>query len=240
MTRRQALIIGCHETKGEKPLAGAKADIDLYSRYLKSNVGGAWEDGEVAVLANPTRDQIRRKLGEFRGIDYFFFSFSGHGGHDPQKNTSYICCGDGLELAVNELFLLNCDKQQLVLDSCRTVIPMQRVLEESVASALLAKSDFGREDARKLFDEYLGTCEAGREAMYACSVGQSAGDNPDGGVFSKAVIQAAEESNEKIAPMDRVFEATKSKLAQLREVGQTPTMTINRRRRYFPFAVRVR
>ncbi len=196
---RKAIIIGNNTGYNATTfLSGVNRDLNNYPRYLKNNVGGAWYDFEIEIIHNKGRQTIINAIRQCN-TDYSFVVFSGHGFINQADGLTYICV-DGNYICETEL-KTNSLKQSLILDCCRT--------EESISEIAGAFGDVSSHfekggqvhrlseaqkriirNARNKFDYALSKADYGQFRGYACSVGQTSGDNPSlGGVFSTALMK---------------------------------------------------
>src|SRR2546423_6424093 len=76
--KRKAILIESSNVKGHTDLPGARVDIENWKNFLKSDLGGVWEDSEIVSLSKPYSADVERELK----VDYdcyCFVAFSGHG-----------------------------------------------------------------------------------------------------------------------------------------------------------------
>lgn len=219
MAKRFALIIESHNVVGQDLLPGAKLDADNWCAFLKSNLGGAWNENEIKRLSKPSSILVKAFLDAHKD-EYIFLAFSGHGFEEskPYSNEHVvkICLNDSeQEVAIDSICpQRNCTA---VFDCCRGVENAQghiKIANESFAAgrsaSFSATMDSGeyiainsarsqglvRETIRGLFSQKIAdqiTHAAVR--MYSCSRNESAGEweeNPnDGGYYTTLLMQGA-------------------------------------------------
>ena len=115
--------------------------------------------------------------------------FSGHG--FTKLNSTWVELREGHEIDSNELRVARI-KQTIILDCCRKPVPPARMtaLDEKVAKK--AAPLLHPEDCRTYYDKRIDECPAECVVMYACSVGELAGDDSQrGGTYSYSLLQAS-------------------------------------------------
>lgn len=102
---RFALLIESSQLADHPDLPGARADVRLLRRWLRSTKGGAWFDHEIVTLSHPTTDEVQEQLEKAKKCSYFFGTFSGHGHHVVSKagGQTRICLNDEEEMAARHL-----------------------------------------------------------------------------------------------------------------------------------------
>lgn len=194
---RFALLIEASQLAYHPDLPGARADVRLLRRWLRSPKGGAWHDREIVTLSHPSLAAVRAELEKAKKCDYFFGAFSGHGHHVVNKagGQTRICLNDDEEMPARSLSPGN-RRATVVIDACRglTVLLPRQLVENRVEKAIKMSMYDDRAAARREFDRLVGTCAAGTHYLYSCSIGQSAAEdeNGQGGLFTLGFVQAAE------------------------------------------------
>ena len=91
-------------------LKGVDADLHHFISFLKSPVGGSWEDEEIAGFYNGPSEYLI-ELFQSTNTDFLLVYFSGHG-HQDLKET-YIAINDNESISVSHLIsLINAPKAQ--------------------------------------------------------------------------------------------------------------------------------
>jgi hypothetical protein len=247
MLRRRAILIGCGGEEGsEEYLPGVTVDLENYWKFLNSDEGGAWDEGEITVLEEPPwRLAATHLLGGER-YHFTLTSFHGHGAFDPYRRKTQIQFGDGLMVDLVQL-RTGSQRELIMTDSCRTFpepIPEGRIK---------IGADFGyepnarrRASCRQLYDRALASADPGTSFVLGCGVGEAADESPDGGgEFSDALISVCDAWSavptrplaSAVLTISDAIGMTQGVL-QRRRVTQRPTYRGGRRQRHFPIAVR--
>jgi hypothetical protein len=208
--KRKAILIESSNVSGETDLPGARVDQKNWENFLKSELGGAWEDYEITTLSKPYCSDVEKLLEENKD-KYCFVAFSGHG-----------CDGS---VALNDIWK-SCplarikprgEKGTLIVDSCRGVeVAVQHNF--SAKQVLIANADRGRSvvaNARRgeltkfsseasviLEKRYAHSAiwrlellksNNGIVQMLACAKGEGAGEDPRaGGYYTSLLLQSAD------------------------------------------------
>jgi hypothetical protein len=244
---RAALLIGAPQLTGHPYLVGVNADMSAVHRFLTSPHGGAWRNSEIHQLTNPRKSAVLGLLAQLeKNTEYLLTFFGGHGSHVLELGQTSLCLNDAEEISVAELFP-SIPRQVLVVDACRK---LTRLTEQYVemADALYAEKAVAHpiytQSCRQLFDRAIQAAERGRVVMYSCSVDESADD----GLFTPALVRAAEQWAEKHAPplslvgashiydVPTAFEKANNTTVTANRL-QTPVLHNGRRLGQFPFAV---
>ncbi|SDK35350.1 Caspase domain-containing protein [Methylophilus rhizosphaerae] len=181
--KRKALLIA--NTNG---LEGVKVDITKFSAFLKSNLGGAWFDSEIQILANESKVSLLRKVDELKrqSNDYTIVLFSGHGGY--QRRTVLEINGNGETIQENEL--ANISKRQLnIYDCCRSIIPESTV--KAAMDSMTVRFAESVNTYRQKFDSRIMQADEQLASLYSCSIGQVSYDTSNGGVYLSKLLDAA-------------------------------------------------
>ncbi len=181
--KRKALLIA--NTSG---LQGVKVDISKFTAFLKSNLGGAWFDSEIQVIANESKFNLQKKIDEIRkqSNDYTVVLFSGHGGYQRKTILEINSSGETIE----ETVLANLSKRQLnIYDCCRSMIsePTTKLAMDS----LTARFSESVNTYRQRFDARIMQADEQLASLYSCSIGQVSYDTSNGGVYLSNLLTAA-------------------------------------------------
>lgn len=186
---RKALIITYPGPKNtQRYCAGVNKDRINYSNFLKSSLGGAWREDEIAVLNRPSVAILDAQLSEMRRADYGLFIFSGHGGFDDQDDTTLIELNDQGESYDGLALSDGLEKSTTILDCCRVQVPL---LEERkvMFNAAAARISLNKEDCRKYYDKEIEKCGEAQIVCYSCAIGEKSGDDSQrGGIYSHRLL----------------------------------------------------
>lgn len=241
MLTRRAILIGTPNSVYD-PVKGAVADVRNFKRFLCLDYGGAWEDAEIRSLLDPTPSQVKAALDAALSCDYVFITFSGHGEHrvGDRLSETVLFLSKGEEFLARELNPGN-DRHLVVVDACREVVRLRKGMKLGgiITEAEQAQTD--RRRCREMFDAAVSAAGEGRVVMHSCSIGQTAGEDETGGVFSRLLVEDAVSEcrnceEDGVLYIPNAFESAKA--STLRENSpQTPVHYPGRRLRHFPFGV---
>jgi hypothetical protein len=248
MLTRKAFIIGS-PTSAHGNLPGVRADHENYRSFLVSPAGGAWEHSEISDIGSVTASDLERTILTAQRHDYSLVIFAGHGSYNPRIQETLVCINDKEEVAVSRLNT-GTRRQLTIIDACRTVPIVELVEKLAARMDEFAKSltNAYRASCRELYDQAIGSAEAGQSYVYSCSVNEAAGETQNGGDFSRALLRHAESWAERATFYART-RATESlsireafdgavSVLKSRRSAQTPVLEEGRRLRSFPFAVK--
>ena len=88
---RKAILINA-PSSGKRLLPGSISDVNNYKNFLLSNRGGAWDEPQIKVLNNPSKQQVL-DLVHSTEVHYNSIYFSGHGGTTPMNERLSSCAG---------------------------------------------------------------------------------------------------------------------------------------------------
>lgn len=196
--RRIAIVIGSGQT-GHPKLPGARLDPGLYSRFFQTPHGGAWLPGEINMLHDPQEHDLDAALAQTATADFSIVTFSGHGSFDAATQRTSINVNDDFEVPVARL-RTHARKQICIIDACRTIVPLRRTAFVDVGGVPSAPPDASyRASCRAFYDRGFREAPDGWLVLFSCSIGQTAGDTREGGVFSRALIDGCAHWAEKAA-----------------------------------------
>lgn len=194
MVKRKALLI----VASGGNLGGVKLDVNGYKRYLMSDMGGAWDENEIKILYNQSRDTILTwvALTKEEKNDFVFSVFTGHGAYSIKHDERFVCDNDDKNIFESELLGLSA-KQVLILDSCAHDYTFEEFTETSETKAMLNNASVSiRQYYRKKYDEEISKCPPQNIKLYSCSRNQSSQDEEErGGLYSYNLLKVLKESN---------------------------------------------
>jgi hypothetical protein len=236
---RKAIIIYCDDTESGE-LKGPIADNINLNHHLTSTLGGEWYDSEILSLNNPTKSQVRIAIARhLSGADYTFVVFSGHGYISTLDDKQYVELADG-DITVRDL-LSNAKRQTIIIDACRGYYtPTTKLFSKGVEG--IYDSFTGEPSTRKLFSDHVLNCEAGLTVLFAASENESATDSDKGGAYLYSLLKVCElwngtERGSKLSVKNAHDLGTKYMKNNFDTI-QNPAMNSEKRKRYFPLAVK--
>lgn len=238
--KRRALIIYCDDTSSGK-LHGPVADNLNIRQHLLSRLGGEWDDNEIRSLRNPTRANVLACVKtHLSNSDYTFVVFTGHGYIHEDDKQQYIELSDGD--IPRRLLNSGSLRQTMIIDACRGYYkPSVRFFASSLEG--LSESSFARYSTRKLFDQLVMSCECGLTILYAASENQSALDSDKGAAYLYSLLKVCniwlktDNKSSKLSVRSAHILAS-NYMTQNFDTIQTPIITTEKRKKYFPLAVK--
>lgn len=248
--KRQALIISNPgEIGGENYCRGVLKDVENYRSFLRSAIGGAWKDTEIAEMPRPSAVDVELKVKALSAFDYVLIVFSGHGWHSTTLDSTVLTLRTGQEIASADLRLA-ATSQTIILDCCRVKHAGLPEVRKRALDEMLAKSAsrFNREDCRRYYDKRIGECEGKLVVMYSCGADQTAADDDQrGGVYSYSLLEACNDFAEKstvdisrgyeICSVVQAHEAAGTRVKLNSGSRQTPQIEKPRTSPYFPLCI---
>jgi hypothetical protein len=239
--KRSALIIGAPD----EVIPGVKQDMLNYQAFLKSPLGGAWRPDEITTWQSPSAATVRSRIDALKtAVDYALIVFCGHGAHVDGQSIAQVNSRETLR--VSEL-KVGAPKQTLIVDCCRVHEAGVALEERLVKAAMDSKLD--PLACRRLFDERLTQCAPGLVTLFACSVGEGAGESADGGYYSSALLRAARtfeggklidvlpNRQSRILSVSEAHALARDKVSSDSGGRQSPTSEYPRTTPHFPWAV---
>lgn len=241
--RRKALLIICNNTSSGF-LSGPSADATNMVNHLTSPIGGQWYlNGEIEILNNPTLYQARYTIHNYlRHSDYSLFVFSGHGYiNTDDRNLQYMELANG-DLSIEEV-ITDVPRQSIIIDACRGF--------ESPIADEMQKSFSQRDESlsgdifstRQLFEQCVLSCAKGFSICYSASEDESATDSQKGGAYLFSLLRICElwsnqDSLNQQLPLQQAHSYAINYMRKNFLTRQNPIMKKERRKRYFPLAVK--
>ena len=171
--KRRALLIG-----NSRGLAGVKRDIANMRQFLMGRYGGAWRNGEIETMMNPSLSDLKSKLKVIKAEqnDFVIVLFSGHGGYE--RTTVLEINGQNEIIDDTELIGL-APRQISIFDCCRVVCSYQEEREMLLERKLFSITD-SVDTIRQRYDSRIMQAIPQQDRLYACKIGQCAHDHQDG------------------------------------------------------------
>jgi hypothetical protein len=189
MMTRKAIMIGSPGPKNsELFLKGVDTDLHHFVSFLKSPIGGSWEDNEIAGLYKcPSENLI--ELFQSIYTDFLLVYFSGHG-HQGLKETN-IEINDSESISISQLIsIIQSPKALIIIDSCRKVLAE----EYSIFSGpeyLSFNLTLNHPNSSEKYKEIISRSTDGIAIAYACSVGEISNDTELGGSYTYSLLKTS-------------------------------------------------
>lgn len=238
---RKAVLIGDSGLTSNF-LPGVEVDIRNYRDYLKSPIGGSWQDSEIELLIGKSGKEVRDYISGLYN-DYIFVAYSGHGGF-KRSTTSTVIELKGLDYDESILVNTKCSWQLNILDTCRTIIKEQPLIKGF--SALNEAVRGVTSDTSIYFFNAFDNLEKGLIKIYSAGIGESAGEKPnEGGLYTynelnTSVNHGKTQNLGTYADINIIFHATKLVVQQKSFNRQNPEILAGRRRYFPPFAMGIK
>ena len=259
--KRKAILIESSNVTGLHDLPGARVDVTNWGNFLKSDLGGAWEDFEIIKLNKPISAEVDKHLAVDADC-YTFVAYSGHGGDGSVVlNEHWIKTG----YSVSSLKPKG-NKGTLIVDSCRGVAEAKKYYFTNEAfsvfsgHAVALNASRGRDvvfasanelserlvrnragyviKPREKWEESVKSSSSGTVQMLACARGQAAEEDPAaGGYYTSLLLQSADlwqltAASASIHTTKNAHDYAASKLPAQQTPEYSPTWLT------FPFAVK--
>lgn len=238
--KRKALIIYCTNTASGK-LSGPIHDNNNIRNYLQSDVGGQWAKNEIVSLRNPTKQMIASVIQQdFADIDYSFVVFTGHGCINQINGIQYLEISDG-DISIKRL-VTAAPRQTIIIDACRGYEKINDSLEKSFSN--LYENFSGHPNTRQIFDAAVMQAEEGITVLYSADKDQSSLDTNKGGAYLYSLLSVCKQWEQNISRTYLYYSIKDAHLDACEYLDenfitmQHPVMNQEKRKRYFPIAVK--
>jgi hypothetical protein len=184
---RKAIMIGSPGPKNTKQfLKGVDTDIHHFVAFLKSPIGGSWEDDEITVLfKSPSENLI--ELFQTTNTDFLLVYFSGHGQQGLYETN--IAINDSELISVSQLFsIIKVPKALIFIDTCRKSL-VEDYTNFSGPEYLSFKSTFNQPNTREQYMQLISESTNGVSIAYACAVGEISNDSELGGDYTYSLLK---------------------------------------------------
>ena len=244
MTRKAIMIGSPGPKKTRQYLKGVDTDLHHFLSFLKSPIGGSWEDNEIVGLFKcPSENLV--ELFQSTYTDFLLVYFSGHG-HQDLKETN-IAINDSESLSVSQLIsIIKAPKALIIIDTCR------KVLDEEYSSFsgpeyLSFKSTLNQPNSSEKYMQIISESTDGISIAYACSVGEISKDTELGGDYTYSLLKTSLEwyenqNNESVLFINDANDLAHQDLKFTSHNEQNPQIiTLNNREgnMNFPFAIKI-
>jgi hypothetical protein len=192
---RKAIMIGSPGPKNAATyLKGVDTDLHHFVSFLKSPVGGSWEDEEIAGFYNGPSEYLI-ELFQSTNTDFLLVYFAGHGYQDSDETN--IAINDTESISISQLIsLIKSPKALIIIDFCR------KFIEEAYSSFsgpeyLSFKSLLDQPNTRDRYMQRISESTNGIAIAYSCSVGEYSGDTELGGSYTYSLLKTSLQWNER-------------------------------------------
>lgn len=244
---RRAILINQSRAVPARPLPGADVDLARMRRFLNHKIGGAWASKEIESLDNSSGPAVLAALIDAKEVDYALVAFFGHGDHPKGSNVPLETRLDfpgGTQLRVRDLHP-GCPRTTMLIDACRVEVEtITEAAEEKFGAAeKIAAQIPDRSEYERAFYATLDKCKPHAAYLFACSIGEKAGDHPQfGGLFTRSLLTQAVEWENNAVGINRtqsMIEAFTKAYSLVRKTStQTPEyVRVGESQRHFPFTV---
>lgn len=237
---RRALIIYCDNTRSGKLSSTIRDNANLFE-FLTKNIGGDWYSDEIQSLRNPTFLSVRNKINTFlNGADYTFIVFTGHGGINTVDDKQYVELLDK-DIPLQQL-KTTAKRQTIIVDACRGYYTD---LLENVSESKILNFSIGSvsKSTREIFEDGILRSDEGLTVLFAASENQTALGTNKGSAYLLSLLYSAydwEDTDREynILGLDVVHDMASDYINDNFDTIQQPTMNEEKRKRYYPFAVK--
>jgi hypothetical protein len=242
---RKAIMIGSPGPKNTvNYLKGVDADLHHFVSFLKSPIGGSWEDNEIAGLFKcPSENLI--ELFQSTYTDFLLVYFSGHG-HQDLKETN-IAINDFESISISQLIsLINVPKALIIIDTCRKSL-VEEYSSLSGPEYLSFKSTLNQPNSSEKYMQIISESTNGISIAYACSVGEISNDTELGGDYTYSLLKTSLEwyesqNNESVLSINDANDLAHQYLKFKSNFDQNPQIVMTNDKEEnlnFPFAIKL-
>lgn len=173
-------------------LYGVKKDIVNIKSFLMSDMGGAWEENEIATHENLSLQQVIDVCGVIRrrNLDYVVVYFSGHGG---MKRTTDLHINPKGEVISEASFRGLAQRQLMILDCCREYPQVVTNEKQGTFDESIESFHDRRNLCRRRYESLIMSASPQEITLYACQPGKCAYDSRKGSVYTQQLLLKAVE-----------------------------------------------
>lgn len=232
---KRAVILVGYEGSGQNFLAGVSADLQRYRSFFTSVNGGAWYNSEIHEGLNWSSDSLLNTIRSLinEGTEYIAVFFSGHG-FTSQLGTTYFELNDDEAITLNQLQgALNTVKSLIVADSCRVMCRIIEKAQREPQIRMFARGGAIRwAEYRESFDNGVARLRSGHWTVaLSTDLNQAAEDSSEGGIYSKALLDVAQNTitsgTSGIFSIESVHDVAAKRVGQITGETQTPVIVKN-------------
>ena len=183
--KKIALLIG-----NSDGLPGVKKDLNDWKNFLVSPVGGAWdESNEIVSFMNPSKTLLLDYIKEFeRFFDFAIVVYSGHGAYNKQTILEINKKGEEIE----ETDLIGISPKQIsIFDCCRAIMKESTSHYEGRNLYSIKGISYNLDEIRQAYEQKIKQATEQQVCLYACSIGETALDTEEGGLYTQTLLKEA-------------------------------------------------
>lgn len=187
MTNRKVFIIKGYSKSDDENEVDTYY-VNAYKDFFLSNAGGGYFNSEIEVLMEPTSKYLNLSL-EKEKLEFGILVYIGHGANQESNQIFQL---NETEIIKAGQFTLNCDKQIIILESCR--VKSENILTVDLEDKIpkfekggIFRIPLNTEQCREIYNSHIKRCEKGLMICFPCRVGEMAYNF----IYSKAMIQNA-------------------------------------------------
>ncbi len=241
---RKAIIIGSPGPKNSATyLKGVEVDHHHFASFLKSSLGGSWENHEITELFNCPSQNLMESF-QNTNTDFLLVYFSGHGQQNLKETI--IAINDNESISISQLFsIIQTPKALIIIDTCRHLKDNEHS-SFSGPEYLSFNSLFDQTNTRDKYLQIISECAPGIAIAYSCSVGEMSSETELGGDYTYSLLKSSLEwydnpTNEGVLSINRAHELAHHDLKSKSNFDQHPqirTTNDQEENLNFPFAIK--
>ncbi|MBK7103661.1 MAG: caspase family protein [Ignavibacteriae bacterium] len=216
--KKKILLIG-----NNNGLPGVQKDFLNYQSFFMSEIGGNWYENEIISKMNPKKSDLQDEIKNLKNsyLDFIIVIFSGHAG---QERETILEINEKNE-TIYESELKNISTRQITIYDCCRAYSLTEFSESY--DRVLYKSAHISSEIRQLYEKRIMEAIQQQISLYACSVGETANDTSEGGVYSKNLLKAARSIDTDFMSVGKAHEVAKI-LTKKEQPNQTPDAILPR------------
>jgi hypothetical protein len=242
---RKAIMIGSPgPTNAATYLNGVDADLLHFLSFLKSPIGGSWENHEITELSDcPYQNLI--ELFQSTNTEFLLVYFSGQGQQNLKETI--IAINDNESISISQLIsIIQTPKVLIIIDTCRQFKDDEHS-SFSGPEYLSFNSLLDQPNTRERYLQIISECAPGIAIAYSCSVGEMGSETELGGDYTYSLLKSSLEwydnpANEGVLFIDSANDLAHQHLKSKSNFDQHPqTRTTNDQAENlnFPFAIKL-
>jgi len=182
--KKIALLIG-----NSDDLPGVKKDLNDWKNFLVSPVGGAWDEfNEIVPFMNKPKALLLGYIQKIKQrFDFAIVVYSGHGAYNKQTILEI-----NKKEKIEETDLLHIAPKQIsIFDCCRALTERSTSLFEGRNFYSINGISYNLEDIRQAYEQKIMQATEQQVCLYACSIGETALDTEEGGLYTQTLLKEA-------------------------------------------------